>query len=237
MGKKYQAFKDAVVNVRSGLRELMPAFITAGRVVAVLYLILIAVLAGWVVPGRNSGKHYLARRYMGANTRLSAELLLEPTDLSLEDRLWLKRERAGLVDMYLKESVGQGCPVTADKVKTWPDIPAKGAVAVELAAQPDWVFLNQGSAVQLWVGNDTPPERSHVLAVVPSSGKWLAFVCKHELRQQGGLINSKEAPTLRLDAAPEKPADGSNECQAPPPGAAPAKPGAPEAKDCKRTGQ
>ena len=194
--------------------------ITAGRVIVAGYLIMIVVLAVWVVPGRNGDKHYLARRYMGANTRLSAELLIEPTDLSLEDRLWLKRERARLVNKYLAGSIEQGSPITTDKVKAWPDIDTKDAVAVELASQPDWVFLNQGALVQLWAGNNATPDRSHVLAVVPSDGKWLAFICKHELQQQG-LINSKDTPTLRLEAVPEKPADGSKECQSPPEGTAP----------------
>lgn len=205
--------------------------ITAGRVMVVGYIIMIVALAVWVVPGRNGEKHYLARRYMGANTRLGAELLIEPTDLSLEDRLWLKRERARLVNKYLIGSIEQNAPVTPDKVKTWPDINTKDAVAVELASQPDWVFLNQGAAVQMWTGNNATPERSHVLAVVPSGGKWLAFICKYELQQQG-LINSKDTPTLRLEAAPEKPTDESKQCLPPPApaDALPAKGVAPESK-------
>lgn len=226
MGKRLQALRGRAAKVRSRVREKMPAFITRGRVAVAAYFILIVVLAVWVVPGRSSDKHHLARRYMGANTRLGPELLVEPTGLSLEDRLWLKRERGRLVNKYLTEAVEAGSPVTTEKVKTWPDIDVGKAFAVELTSPPDLVFLNQGAAVQLWVGNNAAPEHSHVLAVVPSGAKWLAFLCRRELRPDG-LIGSKDVPTFRLEAAPEKPAQGSTECP-PPTSTTPPKPDTPE---------
>jgi hypothetical protein len=56
------------------LKNNRPA-ITTGHLMAGGYVTVILIIALCVIPGRHSDKHYLARRYMGANTRLSADLL------------------------------------------------------------------------------------------------------------------------------------------------------------------
>jgi hypothetical protein len=207
------------------LRKMMEA-ITIGRVMVFAYLLVAVAVAVLVIPGRNGGKHYQARRYMGVNTRLSAELLQEPNGISLEDRLWLRRERARLLGKYLTSNVEKDGEVKDDMVKALPDVKAGDAVAVELTAQPDWVYFNQGSVVQVWAGKNETPERLHVLAVVPSGdNKWLALLSRGEVRQQN-FFNPKEATTIRLDAPPEKPPEKPQEAsgQQPPPPAQTATP-------------
>ena len=179
--------------------------ITTGRMISAGYAALVLVIAFYVIPNAASHVHYLATRYLGTNTRLASSLLVAPGKISLEDRLRLARERSELEGRYLKQPVDGGDAITPDKVSGWPDVNGEEVTPVEIDTEPDWMIMNQGTQVELSVGDKAQPEYAHVLAIVPSGNKWLALLQKKDLGPTS-FGAPKEKRTLRIWVLPEKPA-------------------------------
>lgn len=169
--------------------------ITFGRVLLVAYLLAVTIAAIYV-PFEDHRKHSLALRYLGQNTRIHKSLLVKPQELSLEDNFWLDRELKELEGKYLSRDVQAQQPITLQDVKAWPELKREEAIPVEFEPEPDWVSLNQGSFVQVWVDNQPISERAYVLAIVPSGSRWLALLRKNDLSK---VVSSKEPLKLRLD--------------------------------------
>jgi hypothetical protein len=166
-------------NIRQWREDTVPG-ITTWRVIVVTYFGLVFAMAYLVIPGGNSTAHYLALRSMDSNTRIADSLLLVPRHLSLEDRFRLNREHSQLEGRYVKRGLAAGQPITPDNVVLWPELHEEAAL-VELDAEPDWMFLNEGARVQLWSGDRLQPKRAVVLAIVKSGNKWLALLRKSDL--------------------------------------------------------
>lgn len=176
---------------------------TTGRVVVGAYLVLVVIAASFI-PGSVGNVHYAALRYLGPNTRLTDKLLVAPAKVSLEDRFRLARERDQLEGRYVKQPVDADNAITPDNVRAWPELNGEEAAAVELDAEPDWMFLNQGAIVEFWVGDKPKPEHALVLAIVPSGNKWLALLRKKDL-PPGSFGMPTEKKALRVEVLPGKP--------------------------------
>jgi hypothetical protein len=165
---------------------------------AVGYVAIVLVIAFCVIPERAGDVHYLAPRYLGSNTRLAGTLFVLPTKVWVEDRLRLARERSQLEKRYVKKSVDAGAALTPDNVSVWPEL-SEDAVPVEVDNEPDWMLLNQGTKVELWIGDKPEPQHTLVLAIVPSGDRWMAL-----LSRQGLVLNSPGSAkrTLRIEALP-----------------------------------
>ena len=167
------------------------------RTCAVLYIVVILIVA-FFIRDRDETKRLTALRFLGANTRLSEKLLVKPNELSIEESYALDRELKSLDGKYIKKDVAARDPVTAENVSDWPAVKPSEAFPVELATAPDWVFLNQGSMVQVWVANKPTPERAQVLAILPAAGdKWLALLRRRDVSAL--LAGAKDAHVLRLE--------------------------------------
>jgi hypothetical protein len=176
------------------------SIITVGRVLLVIYLIAVTIVA-ILLPFGDRSKHFLALRHLGQNTRIHKPLLVKPPGLSLEDHFWLDRELKELEGKYLSRDVLAEQPITLQDVKAWPELKREEAIPVEFEPEPDWVSLNQGSFVQVWVDNQPISERAYVLAIVPSGSRWLALLRKNDLSK---VVSSKEPLKLRLDTVAGK---------------------------------
>jgi hypothetical protein len=169
-----------------------------------VYVILVLIGGFVLIPGRDSGKHLTALRYLDTNTRLSESLLLKPTNLSIEESIWLDREAKELKGKYIKTPVEGTKEILVDNVAEWPSVKSADAFPAELTTEPDWVFLNSGSLLQVWTPNKSTPDRAHVLAIVPSGSKWIVLLRRQELSPQA-LTASKDAPVVRLEVVAGKP--------------------------------
>lgn len=167
------------------------------RTCAVVYVVVILIVA-FFIRDRDKTKRLTALRFLGANTRLSEKLLVKPSELSIEESFSLDQELKSLKGKYIKKDVAAMEPVTAENVSDWPTVKPTEAFPVELATEPDWVFLNQGSLVQVWVANKPSPERALVLAILPAAGdKWLALLRRRDVSAL--LAGAKDSHVLRLE--------------------------------------
>lgn len=167
------------------------------RTCAIVYVVVILVVA-FFIRDRDKTKRLTALRFLGANTRLSEKLLVKPNQLSIEESYALDRELKSLDGKYIKKDVAAREPVTAENVSDWPAIKPSEAFPVELQNAPDWVFLNQGSLVQVWVANKPTPERAQVLAILPAAGdKWLALLRRRDVSAL--LAGAKDSHVVRLE--------------------------------------
>jgi hypothetical protein len=202
IGKLWDACKRLAGWIRTWQAEYL-LWMTTGRVVVGVYLVLI-VIAACFIPGSVGDVHYMALRYLGPNTRLTDKLLVAPANVSLEDRFRLAREREHLEGQYVRQAVCATQAITPDNVRAWPELNGEEAAGVELDAEPDWMFLNQGAIVEFWVGDKPKPEHALVLAIVPSGNKWLALLRKKDLAPDS-FGTPKQTKTLRVEVLPEKP--------------------------------
>lgn len=178
-------------------------WITTGRVMAVSYTLLVFVIAFLVIPEAEQEIHYSARRCLGSNTRLAMPLLVPPSFVSWQGKSRLAREARTLDGQYLKEPVKAGGPIDPKKVRAWPEI-FEEVVPVELDSEPDWMVMNQGARVEVWIGDKPEPQHGVVLAIVPSGKKWLALLRKSDLKVSA-LGTPKDPRILRLEALPGRP--------------------------------
>jgi hypothetical protein len=181
-------------------------WITAVRVMTVVYVIVVLSVAYFALPQPADDTHYAAARYLGRNTRLAESLFVAPRAASLEEWLRLARERAELAGKYVKQPIDKGADLTVDNVTTWPDVSDTEVSLMNISEEPDWRVLNQGTLVEIWIGESLKAQHVPVLAVVKSGAKWAILVQKSAAPYVAGL---EDKATLRIEALPRKPADAS----------------------------
>ena len=177
-------------------------WITKARVIALGYVVLI-VAVSYLLPKSNTNISFLAPRFLGKNTRLGQSLLIVPRNISFEERSWLTRERGKLEGRYLVHDIAEGSAITSDAVISWPQLNPEEGVPFELDAEPDWMILNQGTTVQVWLGGNAEPERAQLLAIVPYGNKWMALLRKSDLKQTS-LGPPNVTKTARIEVLPLK---------------------------------
>lgn len=164
-------------------------------------MLLVGLIAYFFLPYSDDNIHYQAPRFLGKNTRLASALLSLPAKISLEDRFRLIREYTRLEGKYVKHDIEAGRPITPDDVSVWPDINPEEAVPFELESQPDWMFLNTGTTIEIWLG-DKRQTQALILAIVPSGNKWLALLQKKDLQQDS--FDPSQNRTVRIVRLPGK---------------------------------
>jgi hypothetical protein len=183
----------------------IPELITPGRLLAAVYLVVVLAIAG-LMPDTDRELHATAMRYLGPNTRIADVLLGPPSGLHLEESMRLDRERQTLIGQYVKQAIDAGATVAPPNVRPWPDLSGQDAVPVEFEAEPEWMLLNQGAAVEVWVADKQVAAHAEVLAIVPSGKRWLALLRKSDLPSPT-VGTPKDKPVLRIAALPARPGD------------------------------
>jgi hypothetical protein len=180
--------------------------ITWGRLLAVLYVVLVIAVAIFLVPESKTSAIYKAARELGANTRLTDVDLSADKMNSIDDRLRLRRVHDQLVGRYLTHDTHKGETINPDKVSPWPDLKDVRVTPVPLGAEPDQRMVNQGATVEVSIGDAR--KQLQVLAVVVSDGKWFALVKQAEI----GDISKAEPKLTRVLSLP-----GVTQASPPPP--------------------
>ena len=176
---------------------------SVGRVLVGVYALLVLLVAFLIVPSSQKNVHYRALRFLGRNTRLAPSLLLAPRELSMENRLRLARERPKLEGRYLSKDLKVDDEITPEDVVPWPLIKPEDVAPIELPAEPDWMLLNQGTRVEVWLGENPEPEHAQVLAIVPSGTQWIALLQKKDLKQKNlGPPSAAKAVRIEVLAGP-----------------------------------
>lgn len=170
--------------------------ITGGRLLAVLYVVLVIGVAIFLVPESKTSAIYKAARELGANTRLTDVDLSADKMNSIDDRLRLRRVHDQLVGRYLTHDTHKGETIDPDKVSPWPDLKDVRVTPVPLGAEPDQRMVNQGATVEVSVGDAR--KQLQVLAVVISDGKWFALFRQAEI----GDISKAEPKLTRVLSLP-----------------------------------
>jgi hypothetical protein len=186
-------------NVASAQDANARTWMPANRVLAAAYVVVVIVIAT-EIPPVDRNLHYSASRELDENTRLASGHLVAPKHVPLEAVFHLGREKGELEGKYLRRTVKAGEALKAEDVRSWPVITAGAAIPVELDAEPDWLLLNQGTKVEVWVGDKKEPLRAHVLAVVPSGKKWQVLVQSKDVPD--GFGYPKDQPKLRILSLP-----------------------------------
>jgi hypothetical protein len=128
----------------------------------------IVLCVAFAVPGNTPDLHYTAARYLPANTRLDAAMLVAPQIATLEDRVRLKDELNRLTGRYVKHAVNAGEEVRAGNVSGWPRLGGEELGSVEIAVEPDWMLVNSGAEIEI-SANGKVLAKGVILAIVPSS--------------------------------------------------------------------
>lgn len=182
------------------------SIITAGRVTAAVYAVVIIAIALFLIPNNRDRSFVIATQYFGANTRLTAKLWAEPPGLFITNCVELDRLEHDLEGTYLVRSIEAAKAIGRDDVTRWPHLPDEQIYPITLDAEPDWLLLNQGSTVELWVGQKpAAPRFAEVQAIVPSDGKWVMLLRRGDLAPDV-LGDPTGKPTLRLVQLPRVPA-------------------------------
>jgi hypothetical protein len=148
--------------------------------------------------------YVLASRYLGANTRISAALLTAPPDMPSSQLIELDRLKKELDGKYVRQPVEFGAKIEVNNVKPWPDLPHEDIVAVSFESEPDWMLLNQGATVEVWLGQKlATPRYALVEAIVGSDKQWIALVRRSDFASDA-LNDVADKPSLRLVRPPQK---------------------------------
>jgi hypothetical protein len=108
---------------------------------------------------------------------MASTLWIEPRERSLSGRIELDRLEEELLGKYIRQPVEAGAPIVRANVMPWPDLPDEDVVTVTLEGEPDWLMLNQGSTVEVWIGQKAAtPRYALVQAIVASDNKWIALL-------------------------------------------------------------
>jgi hypothetical protein len=176
-------------------------WLTVGRFLALAYAVAMAVVA-WFLPWHGDEGYVQAVRHLGANTRLARTLWTEPRDQI--GRLEIARLEDDLLGRYLRRTVEADGRLTRVDVMPWPDLPDEEIVAVTIDDEPDWLMLNQGSIVDVWIGQKrATPQYAMVQAIVASGTKWAVLLRRNDFAADS--LSSAEKPILRLVRLPHKP--------------------------------
>ena len=180
-------------------------WITMGRILAIIYTFAMFGVAFLAVPDHRDRIYVKAARYLGPNTRMASTLWIETREQSLSDRIELDRLEEGLLGKYIREPVEAGAPIVRANVMPWPDLADEDIVSVTLEGEPDWLMLNQGSTVEVWIGQKAAtPRYAMVQAIVASDKKWIALLRRSDFALDL-LSNPADKPALRLVRLPHKP--------------------------------
>ena len=187
-------------------RALIAAILRFAMAIAVIvYILAMLGVAFWLLPVDHDRMQVLATRYLGANTRIANGLWIEPGDTPWTERIELDRLEEGLAGKYVKRPVEAGAPIARDNVTSWPDVPDEDIVPVPLEAEPDWMTLNQGSRVEVWIGEKLATNQPALVeAIVTSGNQWTALLRRSDFASDV-LKNAADKPKLRLVRLPRKP--------------------------------
>lgn len=177
----------------------LPVWLSANRMLTFLYVLSVLGI-GLRVPPPERNVHYSAGRQLCENTRLVAEHLVLPKHVPLEAVYRLRKEKNALVGGYLRRTVKAGETLNVEDVGPWPKIEGDEAIPVEVDTEPDWLLLNKGSVVEVWVGDAEDPIRASVLAVVPSGTKWQVLLDRSDVPD--GFGYPKDQLKLRILSLP-----------------------------------
>jgi hypothetical protein len=200
----WEDVKQWVVDRKRALIAKAP-WITMGRFLAIFYVGAILCVTFVAVPDQRDRSFVLAARYLGPNTRMARTLWIEPRGQSLSDRIERDRLEEELLGKYVRRPIEGGAPIARADVMPWPDVPNEDVVPVLLDGEPDWMMLNQGSTVEVWIGpKAATPHYALVQAIVTSDTKWIALLRRSDFAPDM-LGNPGDKPTLRLVRFPHKP--------------------------------
>jgi len=176
-----------------------------GRILALVYVLAMVGVAFLALPDHRDESDVLAARYLGPNTRIENTLWIERRGWSLSRRIELDRLEEELHGKYIRQPVEAGASIMRDNVMLWPDLPDEDIVPVPLDGEPDWLMLNQGSMVEVWIGQKpATPRYALVEAIVGSDKKWLALLRRSDFASDIPN-NPTDKATLRLVRLPHKP--------------------------------
>jgi hypothetical protein len=129
-------------------------------------------------------------------------LLLAPSPIALEDRLRLAEEHDRLLHHYLRHTVAGGESILPKNVLSWPLLD-EDVVPVEIGggAEPNWMIMNQGATVEIWLDDSLKVPEARVLAVITSGKDSWALLAKRDLKLDSlGAPNPKWV--MRVKALP-----------------------------------
>jgi len=86
-----------------------------------------------------------------------------------------------------------------------PDLPDEDIVQVVLDDEPDWLMLNQGSTVDVWIGQKRANFQYAVVQAIVASGKKWAILLRRKDFDPDILRNTTDKATLHLVGLPHKP--------------------------------
>ena len=98
-----------------------------------------------------------------------------------------------------------GQEIAPENVASWPTMPDEDLVPVPLEGEPDWMTLNQGSMVEVWLGEKLATRQPALVeAIVGAGAQWTALVRRSDFAADA-LKNWADKPKLRLTRLPRKP--------------------------------
>jgi hypothetical protein len=197
------ALKRWAAERKRALFGKVASMITTGRVLAFVYAVAMLGVAYFFLPWHRDESHVQAVRYLGANTRMARTLWTQPREQA--GRLELARLEDDLVGKYLRRPVEADKPLSRADVMPWPDLPDEEIVQILLDEEPNWLMLNQGSTVDVWIGQKRATTQYAVVqAIVASGTRWVALLRRKDFAADT-LGNTADKPTLHLVKLPHKP--------------------------------
>jgi hypothetical protein len=173
--------------------------------VVAAYILVMLGAAFFVLPATHQQGQISATRFLGANTRVAKGLWAEPADPTWTQRIALDRLEEELSGKYIKQPVEAANPIAPENVASWPNMPDEDIVPVPLEAEPDWMTLNEGSMVEVWVGDKLATRQPALVeAIVGSGAQWTALLRRSDFAADA-LKDWADKPKLRLVRLPRKP--------------------------------
>ena len=177
----------------------------AMTVVIVIYALAVLGTAFFLLPVNHDPTQLLATRYLGSNTRMAHGLWVEPSHSGWGRRMELDRLEEELSEKYIKQPVDTGHAIAPDNVTSWPVMPDEDIVPVPLEAEPEWMTLNQGSMVEVWLGDKLATRQPALVeAIVGAGAQWTALLRRSDFASDA-LKTWADKPKVRLVRLPRKP--------------------------------
>jgi hypothetical protein len=206
---------------RSRISAFFRRVATLRRALVLVYIVVVVVFACFR-PWPHSAHHFIAVRDLPAGSRLSNELLTTPPGVAIEDRVRQLVERGSLIGHYLRVDARAGDAILPKQAQEWPKLDDPALVPIELKREPNWIEVNAGAWIQVWIGGCAAPFAVRIAAVVPAGQSgWVALV-KGDGFTLETLAKSNNAPVWRVASLPTlTPPAGLGRAAAPPSAAAP----------------
>jgi hypothetical protein len=177
----------------------------AMAVVIGVYTLAVLGAAFFLLPVNHDPTKLMATRYLGSNTRMARGLWVEPSHSRWGRRMELDRLEEELSGKYIKQPVDSGHEIAPDNVTAWPTMPDEDIVPVPLEAEPDWMTLNQGSMVEVWLGDKLATRQPALVeAIVGADAQWTALLRRSDFASDA-LKTWADKPKVRLIRLPRKP--------------------------------